>query len=116
MTLRRRGYLVTEDEEQRRLRSTPFSEDHRLPNVHKIVPPYHMKQVQYRGQKMITVYRGVGSKDANAEIRPGDWVALTRSYAANHGGGRVISKRVPAMDVSWAGTDMNEWFYTPRKG
>jgi hypothetical protein len=36
----------------------PFSSDHILPNVHKIIPPYIMKNIPYHGEKMVTIYHG----------------------------------------------------------
>jgi len=60
----------------------------------------------------VTIYRGV--PHGVTEIRPGDWVALTHSYAAQHNrGGNVIKRRVPAREVAWAGTDQNEYYYAP---
>ncbi len=106
---------VAEDDEQRRLRASPMSDDHRLTNVHKIIPSSKMQEVPYSGKSKVTVYRGVAKDDPNPEIRPGDWVALKQSYAKKYGGGKVIKKVVPAKDVSWAGTDMDEWFYTPSR-
>ncbi len=114
--LRDRSFIM-EDDEQRRLRSSAMSDNHRLPNVHKIVPYYIMKKIPYSGQSEITIYRGIATGDPAKQIRPGDWVTLKKNYAKQHGSGKVIEKRVPAIDVSWAGTDENEWFYAPlRKG
>ena len=96
----------------------PFTPDHILPNVHRIIPSYIMERIPYAGSKMVTIYHG-GSwpEDPVDEIKPGDWVALSKSYAKLHsdarGSGKVIARRVPAEHVSWAGTDENEWFYTP---
>ena len=83
-----------------------------LPNVHTVVPARYMDKVPYwDGMKEIAVYRSV--PEGITEIRPGDWVTLTRSYARVHGRGTILSKKVPVGHVYWAGTDMNEWFYTP---
>ncbi len=83
-----------------------------LPNVHTVVPAKYMDKVPYwDGMKEIAVYRSV--PEGITEIRPGDWVTLTRSYARIHGRGTILSKKVPVGHVYWAGTDMNEWFYTP---
>lgn len=71
-----------------------------------------MHHMVTRGQKTVTIYRGV-PVGVN-EIRPGDWVALSASYAQAHERGKVLSMRVPAEDVAWAGTDKNEYFYVPR--
>jgi 8-oxo-dGTP pyrophosphatase MutT (NUDIX family) len=59
-------------------------------------------------RKVVTVYRG------GSEIRPGDWVALEREYAEAHGT-PVYELKVPASDVVWAGTDVKEWFYIPKR-
>jgi hypothetical protein len=104
-------YVRASDEADRHARAHPDAE-YRLPNVHTIVPAEHMRQVPYRpGQPTITIYRSVPA--GVAEIRPGDWVALTRAYAQSHGRGTLLSKVVPVAHVAWAGTDMNEWFYAP---
>lgn len=91
-------------------------EDYRLPNLHRSVPA---DMVPEHGST-VTVYRGVPRKVENPVIRPGDWVTLSRDYAQFHGllndeASRVISMSVPAEDVIWAGTDMNEFFYAPRR-
>ena len=64
----------------------------------------------------MTIYRGVGPKDPFKTIRPGDWVTLKKSWAKQHGGAKVLKRVVNAYDIVWAGTDMNEWFYSPRRG
>jgi len=104
-----------EDEQQRMLRASATDDDHRLPNVHRIIPADRMKNIPYQGQGEVTIYRGIAPGDPNRVIRPGDWVALSKSYAKKHmkPGGRVLERKVPSIDVTWAGTDENEWFYTP---
>lgn len=95
-----------------RLASARDFPDNLLPNLHNVVPAAYLRKTPYRkGMKTITVYRSV--PEGIAEIRPGDWVTLTRSYARVHGRGKILSKKVPVGHVLWAGTDMNEWFYTP---
>ena len=91
--------------------------DHLLPNIHDsgLVPAVHLRGVpKLRSGDLVTIYRSVPA--GVSTIRPGDWVALSRRYAAQHGRGVVLSRRVPAGHVLWAGTDMNEWFYTPPAG
>lgn len=93
-------------------------EEYRLPNVHQAVPKDYVPKEA--SQKTVTIYRGVPSSVKDAAIRPGDWVGLSKKYAADHGTGetgnsKVISIEVPADHVVWAGTDMNEWFYAPRE-
>lgn len=107
------GKTASDDSERRNRMDAArdFPED-LLPNVHKVVPAAMMRQVPYRpGQRTITIYRSV--PEGIDEIRPGDWVTLTRSYAKLHGRGKILSMKVPVEHVYWAGTDMNEWFYTP---
>ena len=79
----------------------------RLPNLapEDLPPGYKLRNV-------VTIYRGV--PNGVTEIRPGDWVGLSRDYAAQHGGGTVLSKRVPADHVAWAGSS-DEYFYVPRE-
>lgn len=87
--------------------------EYRLPNLANIVPPDQLHSIVKLGLRNVTIYRGV--PEGVSEIRPGDWVALSSAYAANHArGGHVISKRVPAQDVAWAGTDRNEYYYVPK--
>lgn len=90
-------------------------EDYRLPFLHRSVP---VSMVPAHG-KTVVLYRGVPKDVEEPVIRPGDWVSLSRAYALQHGHAmertvRVLSLNVPAEDVIWAGTDMNEFFYAPR--
>ena len=88
--------------------------DHLLSSLHggDLVPASHLQGVpRLRPDDPVTIYRSVPV--GISEIRPGDWVALSRGYTERHGRGVILSKRVPARHVVWAGTDMNEWFYTP---
>jgi hypothetical protein len=108
---------LDEAAKERAARVSGMEESYRLPNLHNAVPKDYLPK-QY-GSQMVTVYRGVPSTVADANIRPGDWVTLDRRYAMQHGTGetgksRVIALQVPADHVGWAGTDMNEFFYVPR--
>ena len=55
------------------------------------------------------------------KINPGDWVAIDRAYAVEHGesnlGGkgryRIISKTVPAKHIFTDGNSIIEWGYSP---
>jgi hypothetical protein len=92
-------------------------ESNRLPNLSKIVSPERMPLEAMN--EMVTLYRGVPSDVQNASIRAGDWVSLNPKHASVHGTGKtgknqVLNMQVPAADVTWAGTDMNEFFYTPK--
>jgi len=89
-----------------------------LPIIYKKFNGPWRRPIPYRGAELVTIYRGVPNHLENPEIRAGDWVALYRGYAGEHGTGEtgsnvIISKMVPAVDVVWAGTDENEWFYVP---
>jgi len=88
--------------------------DHLLSNIHQggVVPASYLQGVpRLRAGDLVTVYRAVPPEVS--ELRPGDWVALERSWATQLGRGKILSQRVPASHVVWSGTDMNEWFYTP---
>ena len=101
-----------DDDRNSRMQAAKHFPENLLPNVHEVVPARYMAQVPYRdGMREITIYRSV--PQGVTEIRPGDWVTLTRSYAQTHGRGTILTKKVPVGHVYWAGTDMNEWFYTP---
>ena len=104
---------MNEDEEQRMLRAKPESEN-LLNVIYKKFNEKWGRPIPYHGAKTVKIYRGINPK-ASKILRPGDWVSLTKSYAQEHGGegSIVVSKEVPSEHVSWAGTDENEWFYTP---
>jgi hypothetical protein len=90
---------------------------HRLSDLANAVPAEMLPPVA--GQPTVKVFRGVPNNIENAQIRAGDWVGIDPKYAAKHGTGKtgkskVIEMEVPSSDVTWAGTDMNEFFYTPR--
>lgn len=83
-------------------------------------PKLVAKFANVRPDDEVMLYRAIAANDPNAAIRPGDWVAIEPSYAELHGSGgygdtgsRVISQKVKARDVAWAGTDANEWIYAP---
>ena len=60
----------------------------------------------------VTIFRGVPS-GAKAAIHRGDWVTLVREVAADYGA-QVLSKEVPARDVtSWADS-LLEFGYFPK--
>ena len=67
----------------------------------------------------VIIYRSVSKSDPLKEIVPGDWIALEKSYAEQHGTlgaepGRLIELVVKAEDISWAGTSADEFLYTPK--
>lgn len=62
---------------------------------------------------MVRVYRAV--PDEGCEIMPGDWVALSREYAADHAhrltgdrDGVVVSRMVPVGEL-WSSDSLEEW-------
>jgi hypothetical protein len=67
----------------------------------------------------VMVFRAV-PKNVDAEIRPGDWIAITRGYAQDHGESRfdgdykIISKMVKAKDIYTNGDSIQEWGYDPQ--
>ena len=68
-------------------------------------------------EKMITVYRAVPLDVKDARMRNGDWVAIVREYAEEHGERmfdedyRIIENRVPAKHIYGNGDSINEWGY-----
>lgn len=107
---------VVEDEQQRQLRAGVTDDNMRLPNVHRVIPAYRMKNVPYRGQAKVTIYRGIAKSDTNRIIRPGDWVALKKGAVKRLPGRKILQREVNAYDIVWAGTDETEWFYSPMRG
>jgi hypothetical protein len=109
------GRIVTADEQQRKLRSKVDDPDNLLSKIYKKFNEKWKRPIPYHGARMVTIYRGVPKKFKDQGIRPGDWVALSKRYAKEHGGvgSIVIKEKVPAKHVYWAGTDENEWWYTP---
>ena len=106
---------MNEDEEQRKLRAKPEPEN-LLSVIYKKFNEKWGRPIPYFGSKTVKIYRGI-SPQAPKTLRPGDWVALKSSYAKEHGGegSVVVSREVPAEHVTWAGTDENEWLYTPHE-
>ncbi len=91
--------------------------DSRLEDLQRCYASAHLHPLLWFALKpSIWVYRGVPRRCKDAALRVGDWVALDRAYAAEHGGVRcrVLRTRVPTQDIVWAGTDSNEYFYAPR--
>lgn len=76
------------------------------------------KAKSYRGEPdaPITIYRAVPT-EAGGEINRGDWVAITKSYAEDHGEGlgdyKIITKQVKARDIFTNGDSIQEWGYWP---
>ena len=82
----------------------------------------NLRQTVRSNSKTITIYRGVDANIKENEIRNGDWVTPSRSYAEYHIGlqdwenGRVIEQEVSIDDLWWDGNDIAEWGYDNGKG
>jgi GGDEF domain-containing protein len=66
----------------------------------------------------VKVYRAVPASAKDAQIRPGDWVAITRGYAEEHGarwdeGATILEAEVRAGDIFTSGDSIQEWGYSP---
>lgn len=76
------------------------------------------KANSYRGnpEAPVTIYRAV-PLNAGDEINPGDWVAITKSYAEDHGEGlgdhKIISKQVKAGEIFTNVDSIQEFGYWP---
>lgn len=78
--------------------------------------------LSYKGRpnRMVKVYRAVPAELVRPKIMPGNWVALTRAYAREHGAAnlngkfRIISKTVFARDLFTEGNSLEEWGYVPQ--
>lgn len=79
-----------------------------------------LSRVVGRADKQVRIYRAV-EKDSKAKgIQPGDWVAIVKGYAVEHGkaalGGnyRIQEKLVMAGEVFTSGDSWLEWGYHPQ--
>ena len=81
-----------------------------------------LKAIRGKPTAMVTVYRAA---PAGSKLNPGDWVSLSKTYATRHGISPdddsskdlpVLSMKVRASDVRWAGDDLNEFGYFPGDG
>lgn len=67
--------------------------------------------------KMISVYRAVPLDLKETRLRNGDWVAIVKQYAEEHGervldgNYRIIEMKVPAKHLYGNGDSINEWGY-----
>lgn len=58
--------------------------------------------------------------EAKITINPGDWVTISKKYAADHGKSnlqnkyRILSKTVAARDIFTSGESLHEWGYDPQ--
>jgi hypothetical protein len=71
-----------------------------------------------RRDKQVRIFRAVPK--TISQINKGDWVAITRSYAKEHGEDhlkgnfKIISKLVNARDLFTDGNSVQEWGYDPQ--
>lgn len=93
-----------------------LEEEYRSDQLRQMMPAREMASTGLKGKPQ-PVYRGLPQR---FDIRPGDWVAMKSSYAAEHArdeaGETGVVKTLPAVDpeeIFWAGTDCNEFFYAP---
>lgn len=85
--------------------------------THRIVTSYHGHP-----NKPLRVYRAVPADTHKPKINKGDWVAIHRDYAKEHGesnlGGKgkykIISSQVKARDLFTDGS-VHEWGYHPQE-
>ena len=70
----------------------------------------------------ITVYRAVPADVKENNLRNGDWVTPSRSYAKDHiglngwKGARIIEEEVDINDLWWDANDINEWGFDDGRG
>lgn len=76
-----------------------------------------LHRIRNKPDAIVTIYRA-GPKN---ELRSGDWVSLSRTYATQHGQDAIDSTKdmpvhafkVKASDIRWAGDSINEFGYYP---
>ena len=79
-----------------------------------------LSSIEKEGKATVTVYRAVPKSIKERNVRNGDWVTLSESYAKQHGNHalegnyRIIKEDVPAENLYWDGNDINEWGYDDR--
>ncbi len=76
---------------------------------------------QNRPNRLVRVYRAIPKDTPNPhKINHGDWVAIHKGYAHDHGKShlnnnyKVISKAVHARDIFTDGNSIHEWGYHPQ--
>ena len=68
----------------------------------------------------ITVYRSIPKSVKGSPLNVGDWVAISRAYAKEHGKShlqgefKIIKKKVFARDLFTDGNSLEEWGYDPQ--
>ena len=86
--------------------------DYRLDRLENAIPEDRLGAIGDR-TKPRSVFRGL---PAQFDIRPGDWIALDRTYAQQHerdGGAVKELKLVHPEDIYWSGTDESEFYFLP---
>ena len=79
-----------------------------------------LSSIEKEGKATVAVYRAVPKSIKERNVRNGDWVTLSESYAKQHGNHalegnfRIIREDVPAENLYWDGNDINEWGYDDR--
>lgn len=76
-----------------------------------------IKSAKNNPEKAIKIYRAVPNSIKDTRVRNGDWVAIVKEYAIEHGGRvldddfRIIENTVPAKYLFSNGDSINEWGY-----
>lgn len=76
-----------------------------------------IKSAKDNPEKLIKIYRAVPTSIKDTRIRNGDWVAIVKEYAEEHGSRvldddyRIIENTVPAKFLYGNGDSINEWGY-----
>lgn len=76
-----------------------------------------IKEIKGKPNAEITIYRATTSN----EINDGDWITLSKTYAQIHNKsnldnkGNIVSMKVKASEIRFAGDDLNEFGYFPKK-
>ncbi len=76
-----------------------------------------LKSIKDNPNKEITIYRATTGESIN----DGDWITLSKEYAKIHnesnlkGKGKILELKVKADDIRFAGDDINEFEYFPKK-
>lgn len=76
-----------------------------------------IKRIKNNPSAEVTIYRAT----TGDKINNGDWITLSKKYAERHnesqldGKGNIVSMKVKAKDIQFAGDDINEFGYFPQK-
>jgi hypothetical protein len=81
---------------------------------------YTVNNMRNKPNGFMTIYRAVPKDQGIKKINPGDWVAITRQYAEEHGesalGGnyKILKQKVRPRDLFTNGDSLHEWGYDPQ--